>query len=248
MKRYFFSYSFLLICISSFSQSKVSPDSIANKMQWFADAKLGIFIHWGIYSVNGIDESWSFYNKKITHEDYMKQLNGFTASHYKPEEWAALIREAGARYAVITTKHHDGVALWPSREGHYNVIDNTPAKKDVLLAFYKALDKQGIKRGAYYSLLDWSHPDYPGFLNDSNRYKIPEDGNASGIFSRPRSVKLILHTSLTCGGLMAIGSIVLKNGKVQRSVALFYNKMPLPSSTAAFKAMVTMKHRNKIFL
>ena len=175
MKRYFFSYSFLLICISSYSQSKVSPDSIANKMQWFADAKLGIFIHWGIYSVNGIDESWSFYNKKISYEDYMKQLNGFTASHYKPEEWAALIKEAGARYAVITTKHHDGVALWASREGHYNVIDNTPAKKDVLLAFYKALDKQGIKRGAYFSLLDWSHPDYPGFLKDSNRYKIPED-------------------------------------------------------------------------
>jgi len=81
-------------------------------------------------------------------------MNGFTASKYKPEEWAALIKESGARYAVITTKHHDGVALWPPKQGHYNVVDNTPAKKDLLTPFYKALDKEGIKRGAYFSLID----------------------------------------------------------------------------------------------
>lgn len=157
------------------AQSKINPDSIRSKMQWFADAKLGIFIHWGIYAVNGIDESWSFYNKKISHADYMKQLKGFTASNYHPEEWAALIKEAGARYAVITTKHHDGVALWPTKENHYNVAKNTPAKKDLLTPFYQALDKQGIKRGAYFSLIDWSHPDYPAFTKDSTRYKIAND-------------------------------------------------------------------------
>lgn len=160
---------------TSFSQAKVNPDSIRGKMQWFADAKLGIFIHWGIYAVNGIDESWSFYNKKISHTDYMKQLDGFTATHYNPDAWAALIKESGARYAVITTKHHDGVALWSTQQNHYSTRKNTPAKRDVLSPFYKALDKQGIKRGAYFSLIDWSHPDYPGFLKDSNRYKIAND-------------------------------------------------------------------------
>ena len=157
------------------AQSKINPDSIRSKMQWFADAKLGIFIHWGIYAVNGIDESWSFYNKKISHADYMKQLKGFTAANYHPEEWAALIKEAGARYAVITTKHHDGVALWPTKENHYSVAKNTPAKKDLITPFYQALDKQGIKRGAYFSLIDWSHPDYPAFTKDSTRYKIAND-------------------------------------------------------------------------
>ena len=72
---------------------------------WYDDAKLGIFIHWGIYSVNGVDESWAFYNKKVPHAEYMKQLNGFTASKYDPASWAELIEKSGAKYAVITTKH-----------------------------------------------------------------------------------------------------------------------------------------------
>jgi len=161
--------------MQSAAQQKINPDSIREKMQWFADAKLGIFIHWGIYSVNGIDESWSFHNKKISYDDYMKQLKGFTASKYDPQAWADLIKESGARYAVITTKHHDGVALWPTKQNHFNVADNTPAKRDVLKPFYEALNKDGIKKGAYFSLIDWSHPDYPGFLKDSNRYKIADE-------------------------------------------------------------------------
>ncbi len=159
---------------SSYSQAKINAYSIREKMQWFADAKLGIFIHWGIYSVNGIDESWSFHNKKISYPDYMNQLKGFTAANYDPQSLAALIKESGAKYAVITTKHHDGVALWPTKEKHWSVVKNTPAKRDLLKPFYDALDAQGIKRGAYYSLIDWSYPDYPGFLKDSIRYKIPE--------------------------------------------------------------------------
>ncbi len=177
-------YSINTLCILALSmaaaapvkaQSKINPDSIQDKMQWFADAKLGIFIHWGIYAVEGVDESWSFYNNKISYPDYMKQLKGFTASKYDPEAWAALIKESGARYAVITTKHHDGVALWPTKQKHFSVVKNTPAKRDLLTPFYKALDKQGIKRGAYYSLIDWSYPDYPAFTKDSTRYKIAEE-------------------------------------------------------------------------
>lgn len=160
---------------STTAQSKINPDSIRSKMQWFGDAKLGIFVHWGIYAVNGIGESWSFHNKQISWADYMQQLQGFTASKYNPDEWAALIKESGAKYAVITTKHHDGVALWPTKQKHFNVMDNTPAKRDLLTDFYKALNKNGIKRGAYFSLIDWSYPDYPGFLRDSSRYKISDE-------------------------------------------------------------------------
>ena len=164
-----------ILCFHAQAQQKVNPDAVRSKMQWFADAKLGIFIHWGMYSVNGIGESWSFHNKEISHADYLKQMKGFTASNYKPDEWAALIKESGARYAVITTKHHDGMALWPTKQNHLNVVKNTPAKKDLLKPFYEALDKRGIKRGAYFSLIDWSYPDYPGFLKDSNRYAVAKE-------------------------------------------------------------------------
>ncbi len=140
------------------------------RMAWFKDAKLGIFIHWGIYAVNGIDESWSFHNGYITYNDYMKQLDGFTAKNYNPQAWADLIEYAGAKYAVITAKHHDGVALWNTKQSDLNVIDKTKAKKDLITPFVKALRKNNIKVGIYYSLLDWSHPDYPNFLRDKKRY------------------------------------------------------------------------------
>ncbi|MBC9932511.1 alpha-L-fucosidase [Chitinophaga qingshengii] len=158
--------------MSANAQQKTNPEDIKGKMQWFADAKLGIFIHWGIYSVKGIDESWSFHNKKISYPDYMQQLKGFTASNYNPQAWADLIKESGARYAVVTTKHHDGVALWDSKYSKLDVVNSTPAKRDVLTPLYAALRRDSIKCGAYFSLIDWSYPDYPQFLKDSNRYDI----------------------------------------------------------------------------
>ncbi|MEO6682221.1 MAG: alpha-L-fucosidase [Ginsengibacter sp.] len=173
----FFLFMFSLSFFSSnlFAQQKTEADSIRDKMQWFEDAKLGIFIHWGMYSVDGVDESWSFYNKKISHSDYMKQMKGFKAENYNPEAWATLIKESGARYAVITTKHHDGLALWDTKQDNYSTVKNTPARRDVLTPFFKALDNKGIKRGAYFSLIDWSSKDYPGFLKDSTRYKIKDE-------------------------------------------------------------------------
>jgi alpha-L-fucosidase len=165
--------AFSIVSLAS-AQSKIHSDSIQTKMQWFADAKLGIFIHYGIYAVNGINESWSFHNKEISYPDYMKQLNGFTASNYQPEYWARLIKASGARYAVITTKHHDGVALWPTKQNQLNAVEATPAKKDLIAPLFAALRKNNIKAGAYFSLLDWSHPNYPGFLKDSTRYKIKD--------------------------------------------------------------------------
>ena len=141
------------------------------RLAWFKDAKLGIFIHWGIYAVNGIDESWSFFNNYISYSDYMKQLNGFTAKKYNPDYWAELIKESGAKYTVITTKHHDGVALWNTKYGNLNVVKNTKAKKDLIAPFVKSIRKQNLKVGLYYSLLDWSHPDYPNFIRNKTRYK-----------------------------------------------------------------------------
>jgi len=149
---------------------EISPEK-EQRMQWFGDAKLGIFIHWGIYAVNGIDESWSFYNQYLSHEEYMKQLSGFTASKYAPAEWARIINESGAKYAVLTTKHHDGVALWDTKCGNLSVVWQTPVKKDLVKPFVNALRQNGLKVGLYYSLLDWSHPDYPNKTRTEKRYE-----------------------------------------------------------------------------
>lgn len=159
----------------SFGQTKIDFEEIADKMQWFADAKLGIFIHTGIYAVNGITESWSFFNKRISHDDYMKQLNGFTMSKYDAAAWADLIKASGARYAVITTKHHDGVAMYNTQMNDLSSLKATPAAKDIIKPFYNELRQRDIKCGAYFSLLDWSHDNYPGFLRDSGRYEIKDD-------------------------------------------------------------------------
>lgn len=163
---------FFLLCISLWPLllNAQTPQNDEN-MRWFGDAKLGIFIHWGIYSVNGIDESWSFFNGYISHEDYMKQLDGFTATNYQPDKWAELIKESGARYAVITTMHHDGVALWDSKVNPLNVKTKTPAGRDLIKPFVKALRKNKLKVGLYYSLLNWSHPDYPNFTRTQKRFE-----------------------------------------------------------------------------
>jgi len=131
MKRIFI----LLFIAFAFNLNAQQNDSLYHdKMEWFKYAKLGIFIHWGIYAVNGISESWSFFNGRISHEDYLKQVDGFTAEKYDPQFWAELIKESGAKYSVITSRHHDGFSLWDTKYGKLNSI-NSAAKRDVLSPF-----------------------------------------------------------------------------------------------------------------
>ena len=150
---------------------------------WFPDAKLGIFIHYGIYAVEGIAESWSMFNGSVTPEVYWSQLDGFTASNYHPIQWADLFAKAGATYAVLTTKHHDGVALWDTKQNGRSVVKDTPAGRDLITPFANALRAKGLKVGFYFSHLDWSQPDYPSvrstechYANYDNRFAFPEEG------------------------------------------------------------------------
>ncbi|MCF8369283.1 MAG: alpha-L-fucosidase [Bacteroidales bacterium] len=174
MKKFLF--LFFLVPITIQAQDTLSGDTLAfrQKMEWFKDAKMGIFIHWGIYSVNGISESWSFFNGQIPHEDYVKQAEGFTAQNYKPEYWAGMIKESGARYSVITSKHHDGFALWDSSLGGFSAKDNSAAQKDLLSPFVNALRENNLKVGLYYSLPDWTWPDYTEHTRTIKRYRIDE--------------------------------------------------------------------------
>ncbi len=161
-------------CLNVTAQNNVS----AQKMDWFEDAKLGIFIHWGIYSVDGISESWSFFNNYINHDNYIKQLDGFTAKNYKPKEWAKLIKQAGAKYTVITTKHHDGISLWNTKaDKAITTLKDAAAKQDVITPFVEAIQQEGLHTGLYYSLPDWSHPYYDVFTRTRKRYELAKEPN-----------------------------------------------------------------------
>ncbi|MCD7441039.1 alpha-L-fucosidase [Streptomyces lincolnensis] len=147
---------------------------------WFRDAKLGVFVHYGVYAVDGVPESWSFYLGQVPHDRYMRQLDGFTASRYDPRAWAGLFARAGARYAVLTARHHDGVALWDTAHGDLDVVRRTPAGRDLIAGYTDALRERGLKVGLYYSHSDWNHPDYASTrhpsLDDDNPYSAAAPG------------------------------------------------------------------------
>ncbi len=172
MKKLFF----ILLLLAAFINVNGQQDtSHKSKMQWFSNAKLGIFIHWGIYSTGRGSESWEFHNGHTSHKDYMLQLNEFNADKYNPAEWVSIIQNTGAKYVVITSKHHDGVALWDTKLNNLSTKKSTPCKQDVLTPFVKEVRKTDLKLGLYYSLIDWTSNDYPGFLRDSSRYNIADE-------------------------------------------------------------------------
>lgn len=154
-----------------------TPEQKKERMEWFSETKLGIFIHWGIYSRGDWSESWAFHNKYVSIDDYFAQESDFTAANYNPEEWVSLIKESGARYTVITSKHHDGVALWDTEAGDVSTVKSCAAGRDVLTPFVDEVRRQGgLKLGIYYSLIDWPREDYPNIFREGPaKYDIHED-------------------------------------------------------------------------
>ena len=133
----------------------ISPDHA-----WFNDARYGLFIHWGPYSVAGRGE-WVRNRERIPQADYSRlYAENFRAEHYDPVAWAALAKEAGMKYLVLTTRHHDGFALWPTATTEFNAGRIGP-KRDLVKPFVEAVRAAGLKVGLYFSPADWSHPDYP---------------------------------------------------------------------------------------
>ncbi len=127
--------------------------------EWFEDAKFGLFIHWGVYSVLG-DGEWVMNTQNISIDSYEKLPAFFNPVDYKPEEWVKMAKEAGMKYITITSRHHDGFSMFDSKVSDYNIVDRTPYKKDVLKALADACRKEDIKLFFYYSLLDWRSDDY----------------------------------------------------------------------------------------
>jgi len=142
------------------AQTGYRPDA-ANlaAREWFQDARFGLFVHWGVYSVLG-DGEWVMNNRKIPVADYEKLPAQFNPLQFDPAEWVALVKAAGMKYITITSKHHDGFAMFDSKVSDYNIVARTPYGKDVLKALAEECRKQGIKLFFYYSQLDWHNPDY----------------------------------------------------------------------------------------
>lgn len=152
----------LLILTLSYARSQdnyqPTPENLKAR-DWFEGARFGMFIHWGVYSVLG-DGEWVMNNQQIPIKTYEKLPTFFNPTQFDPKEWVALAKAAGMKYITITSKHHDGFAMWDSKVSDYNVVDRTPYGKDVLKMLADECHKQGIKLFFYHSQLDWHNPNY----------------------------------------------------------------------------------------
>jgi alpha-L-fucosidase len=127
--------------------------------EWFRDAKFGMFIHWGVYSVLQ-DDAWVSNTRRLHLSEYETLAPQFHPTRFNAAEWVALAKAAGARYITFTTKHHDGFAMWDSHVSDWNIVARTPFRRDVVRELADECRRQGIRLFIYYSQLDWHHPDF----------------------------------------------------------------------------------------
>ena len=173
----FFSAAVIALMIASpffsetFAQNTTEKD---RRLQWFRDAKFGLFIHWGIYAIPAGEwdgkiypgaSEWVLYRAMAPVEEYRKLASRFNPVEFNADEWAKLAHDAGMKYLVITSKHHDGFAMYHSQASAYNIVDTTPFKRDPMKELAEACAKYNIKLCFYYSQTqDWNEPN--GIGND----------------------------------------------------------------------------------
>ena len=150
-----------ILFFTSIAKAQLPKETVEQKkerMSWWENDRFGMFIHWGLYASPARHE-WVKRNERMNNEEYQKYFEIFNPDLYKPSEWAKKAKEAGMKYAVITSKHHEGFCLFDSDYTDYKAT-NTPIGRDLLKEWVEAFRAEGLKVGFYYSLLDWHHPDY----------------------------------------------------------------------------------------
>lgn len=162
------------ISLNAKNNYKPSKENLETR-KWFQDARFGMFIHWGVYSVLG-DGEWVMNIQGIGKETYEKLPSFFNPIGFDPVQWVAIAKAAGMKYITITSKHHDGFAMFDSKLTDWDIVDRTPYKKDVLKMLADECHKQGIKLFFYYSQLDWYHKDYFPRGQTGHQSKRPEKG------------------------------------------------------------------------
>lgn len=158
MKRVVFA---LIIVLSMASLADYVPEKWnLEARKAFADQRFGVFIHWGLYAAYAQGE-WYLFNSRLNEEAYSRMLDGFCPSKFDAKEWVRVVKASGAKYITITSRHHEGFSLWPTKvDDGYNVA-NTPFKRDILGELAAACKEEGIQLNFYYSLMDWHRLDYP---------------------------------------------------------------------------------------
>jgi alpha-L-fucosidase len=149
---------FLVITAVAQSNYQATPENLKARQE-FQDDKFGMFIHWGVYSVLG-DGEWVFHNRKLTLQEYERVPQFFDPEKFDAKAWVSLAKAAGMKYITITSRHHDGFAMFDSKVSDWNIVQRTPYAKDPLKMLADECHRQGIKLFFYYSQLDWHHPDY----------------------------------------------------------------------------------------
>ncbi|NOX55896.1 MAG: alpha-L-fucosidase [Planctomycetes bacterium] len=146
----------VIVAASPAAGADIPP--LEQRAAWFRQARFGLFIHWGVYSVIGKGE-WVRHTGKIPLDEYNKLTAQFHPTQFDAAEWVALAKRAGQKYLVITTKHHDGFCMFDSKLTDYDIM-STPLKRDVIKELADECHRQGMRIGFYYSIMDWHHPDY----------------------------------------------------------------------------------------
>jgi alpha-L-fucosidase len=148
----------ILTCASAFAGAGETEAGRDARMKWWTDARFGMFIHFGLYALPARHE-WVKNQEHIADSEYQKYFDRFNPDLYDPAAWAKAAKNAGMKYIVVTTKHHEGFCLWDSRYTDYKAT-RTPYGKDLIKPLVEAARAEGLKIGFYYSLLDWHHPEY----------------------------------------------------------------------------------------
>jgi len=187
-----------------------SPEQHAARIQWFREAKFGMFIHWGLYSIpagvwkNSVHDTgyseWLMYSEKIPAKEYELLTARFNPVKFDANAWAAIAKKAGMKYMVLTTKHHDGFSMFKSRWTKYNVADATPLKRDVTRELSDACRAANIRFGCYYSIdRDWYRPQGPGNnYQQTNRWDFPDSKKEDydryfATFAKPQVEELLTN-------------------------------------------------------
>ena len=181
-----------LSCLAQEQAHYVPTSENLKARQEFADSKLGIFIHWGIYSMFAQGE-WYMTNANIDNKEYAKAASAFYPIGFDAKEWVSAIKAAGAKYICFTSRHHDGFSMWDTEQSDYNIVDATPFGRDVIKELADECHRQGIKLHFYYSHIDWTRDDYPAGRTGRGTGKDPskEDWPAYYAFMNRQLTELL---------------------------------------------------------
>jgi alpha-L-fucosidase len=160
-RAFFFAACLLVLGTAVAAAAPVRPESEAERkarMKWWTEARFGMFVHWGLYALPARHE-WVRSRERMSDEAYARYFARFDPDLYDPRAWARAARQAGMKYFVVTTKHHDGFCLWDSKLTDYKAT-RTPHGRDLIRPLVEAMRAEGLRVGFYHSLLDWHHPDY----------------------------------------------------------------------------------------